>query len=195
MAEGKAMSEFLPFSRPAMGVEELAAVKEVLESGWLTTGPKNQALEQAFCQLTGNQHAIAVSSATAGMHITLMALEIGKGDEVITPSLTWVSTLNMISLLGATPVMVDVDRDTLMVTPEAIESAITPRTKAIIPVHYAGAQILTPFAPLANVTASQLSKMLPMPSVRITKGDILAQKVPLFFHFMPLKILPVRKVA
>ena len=138
MAEGKAMSEFLPFSRPAMGVEELAAVKEVLESGWLTTGPKNQALEQAFCQLTGNQHAIAVSSATAGMHITLMALEIGKGDEVITPSLTWVSTLNMISLLDATPVMVDVDRDTLMVTPEAIESAITPRTKAIIPVHYAG---------------------------------------------------------
>lgn len=196
MAEGKAMSEFLPFSRPAMGVEELAAVKEVLESGWITTGPKNQALEQAFCQLTGNQHAIAVSSATAGMHITLMALKIGKGDEVITPSLTWVSTLNMISLLGATPVMVDVDRDTLMVTPEAIESAITPRTKAIIPVHYAvRQQILTPFAPLANVTASQLSKMLPMPSVRITKGDILAQKVPLFFHFMPLKILPVLKVA
>ena len=145
MAEGKAMSEFLPFSRPAMGVEELAAVKEVLESGWITTGPKNQALEQAFCQLTGNQHAIAVSSATAGMHITLMALKIGKGDEVITPSLTWVSTLNMISLLGATPVMVDVDRDTLMVTPEAIESAITPRTKAIIPVHLYGmpAQIET----------------------------------------------------
>lgn len=139
MTDGKTMSGFLPFSRPAMGVEELAAVKEVLESGWITTGPKNQALEQAFCQLTGNQHAIAVSSATAGMHITLMALEIGKGDEVITPSLTWVSTLNMISLLGATPVMVDVDCDTLMVTPEAIEAAITPRTKAIIPVHYAGA--------------------------------------------------------
>ncbi len=196
MAEGKAMSEFLPFSRPAMGVEELAAVKEVLESGWITTGPKNQALEQAFCQLTGNQHAIAVSSATAGMHITLMALEIGKGDEVITPSLTWVSTLNMISLLGATPVMVDVDRDTLMVTPEAIESAITPRTKAIIPVHYAGAPAdIDAIRAIGDVTASQLSKMLPMPSVRITKGDILAQKVPLFFRFMPSKILPVRKVA
>ena len=83
MTDGKTMSGFLPFSRPAMGVEELAAVKEVLESGWITTGPKNQALEQAFCQLTGNQHAIAVSSATAGMHITLMALEIGKGDEVL----------------------------------------------------------------------------------------------------------------
>jgi len=133
------MSAFLPFSRPAMGDEELAAVQQVLLSGWITTGPKNQALEQAFCGLTGNQHAIAVSSATAGMHITLMALGIGPGDEVITPSMTWVSTLNMIVLLGATPVMIDVDRETLMVTPEAIEAAITPRTKAIVPVHFAGA--------------------------------------------------------
>lgn len=133
------MSEFLPFSRPAMGNEELGAIEEVLRSGWITTGPKNQQLEQAFCQLTGNRHAIAVSSATAGMHVTLMALGIGPGDEVITPSLTWVSTLNMIVLLGATPVMIDVDRDTLMVTPELIEAAITPRTKAIVPVHYAGA--------------------------------------------------------
>jgi len=130
---------FLPFSRPALGEEELAAVKEVFESGWITTGPKNAALEQAFCQLTGNQHAIAVSSATAGMHVTLLALNIQPGDEVITPSLTWVSTINIITLLGATPVMIDVDRDTLMVTPEQIEAAITPQTRAIIPVHYAGA--------------------------------------------------------
>ncbi|NTX67897.1 UDP-4-amino-4-deoxy-L-arabinose aminotransferase [Lelliottia amnigena] len=135
------MNEFLPFSRPAMGPEELAAVSEVLQSGWITTGPKNQALEQAFCTLTGNQHAIAVSSATAGMHVALMALGIQAGDEVITPSLTWVSTLNMIVLLCAEPVMIDVDRDTLMVTPHAIEAAITPRTKAIIPVHYAGAPV------------------------------------------------------
>lgn len=133
------MSEFLPFSRPAMGEAELAAVGDVMNSGWITTGPKNVQLEQAFCQLTGNQHAIAVSSATAGMHVTLMALGIGSGDEVITPSLTWVSTLNMIVLLGAEPVMIDVDRDTLMITPELIEAAITPRTKAIVPVHYAGA--------------------------------------------------------
>ena len=135
------MSEFLPFSRPAIGPEELAVVSEVLQSGWITTGPKNQALEQAFCELTGNKHAIAVSSATAGMHVALMALGIGAGDEVITPSLTWVSTLNMIVLLGAEPVMIDVDRNTLMVTATAIEAAITPRTRAIIPVHYAGAPV------------------------------------------------------
>ena len=130
---------FLPFSRPSLGEEELAAVKSVFESGWITTGPKNAELEEAFCQLTGNQHAIAVSSATAGMHVTLLALGIQPGDEVITPSLTWVSTINIITLLGATPVMIDVDPDTLMVTPELIEAAITPRTRAIIPVHYAGA--------------------------------------------------------
>jgi len=135
------MSEFLPFSRPAMGPEEINAVSEVLQSGWITTGPKNQALEQAFCELTGNKHAIAVSSATAGMHVALMALGIGAGDEVITPSLTWVSTLNMIVLLGGEPVMIDVDRDTLMVTAQAIEAAITPRTRAIIPIHYAGAPV------------------------------------------------------
>ncbi len=139
MAEGKAMSEFCLFRDQQWAWRNSLQLKRFSNPVGSRTSPKNQALEQAFCQLTGNQHAIAVSSATAGMHITLMALEIGKGDEVITPSLTWVSTLNMISLLGATPVMVDVDRDTLMVTPEAIESAITPRTKAIIPVHYAGA--------------------------------------------------------
>ncbi|MGK2959823.1 MAG: UDP-4-amino-4-deoxy-L-arabinose aminotransferase [Candidatus Malihini olakiniferum] len=133
------MLDFLPFSRPSLGEEEIAAVNAVILSGWITSGPKNQQLEAAFCTLTGNKHAVAVSSATGGMHVTLMALNISPGYEVITPSLTWVSTLNMIVLLGAIPVMVDVDRDTLMVTPDAIAAAITPRTRAIIPVHYAGA--------------------------------------------------------
>lgn len=135
------MTDFLPFSRPALNEDDVTAIREVLQSGWITTGPKNQALEAEFCQLTGARHAIAVSSATGGMHVTLMALGIGPGDEVITPSLTWVSTANMISLLGAEPVMVDVDPQTLMVTPQAIEAAITPRTKAIIPVHFAGAPV------------------------------------------------------
>ncbi|MBW5893175.1 UDP-4-amino-4-deoxy-L-arabinose aminotransferase [Pectobacterium polaris] len=133
------MTDFLPFSRPNMGEEEIAAVAEVLRSGWITTGPKCQQLEQAFCQQIGCRQAIAVSSATGGMHVTLMALGIGPGDEVITPSQTWVSTVNVITLLGAEPVMVDVDRHTLMVRPQDIEAAITPKTKAIIPVHYAGA--------------------------------------------------------
>lgn len=132
-------SSFLPFSRPSIGEEEIQAVNQVLRSGWITTGPKNQALEQRFAESIGCRHAIALASATGGMHLALLALGIGTGDEVITPSQTWVSTANMISLLGATPVFVDVDRDTLMTDAQRIEAAITPRTRAIIPVHYAGA--------------------------------------------------------
>lgn len=142
---------FLPFSRPSIGDEEIAAVEQVLRSGWITTGPKNQELEQQFAQYVGCRHAVALSSATGGMHITLLALGIGPGDEVITPSQTWVSTANMICLLGATPVFVDVDRDTLMCDVPSIEAAITPRTKAIIPVHYAGAAFdLDPLYALAD---------------------------------------------
>ena len=135
------MSTFLHFSRPAIGEDEIAAVERVLRSGWITTGPQNQQLEQDFCAAAGCAHAVALSSATAGMHVLLMALGVGPGDEVITPSQTWVSTVNMIVLLGAEPVMVDVDRETLMVSPQIVEAAITPRTKAIIPVHYAGAPL------------------------------------------------------
>ncbi len=133
------MSHFLPFSRPAIGDEEIKAVESVLRSGWITTGPQNHQLEQDFCEKFGSKHAIAVCSATAGMHVVLMAMGIGPGDEVITPSQTWVSTINIITLLGAEPVMVDIDRDTLMVSAESVKKAITPRTKAIILVHYAGA--------------------------------------------------------
>lgn len=133
------MSHFLPFSRPAIGDEEIKAVESVLRSGWITTGPQNHQLEQDFCEKFGSKHAIAVCSATAGMHVVLMAMGIGPSDEVITPSQTWVSTINIITLLGAEPVMVDIDRDTLMVSAESVKKAITPRTKAIIPVHYAGA--------------------------------------------------------
>ncbi|UPK82863.1 UDP-4-amino-4-deoxy-L-arabinose aminotransferase [Proteus vulgaris] len=133
------MSHFFPFSRPAIGDEEIKAVEDVLRSGWITTGPQNHQLEQDFCEKFGSKHAIAICSATAGMHVVLMAMGIGAGDEVITPSQTWVSTINIITLLGAEPVMIDVDRDTLMVSAEDVKKAITPRTKAIIPVHYAGA--------------------------------------------------------
>lgn len=124
-----------------MSEAEINAVSEVLRSGWITTGPKNHELEQRFCETFGCRHAVALCSATAGMHVTLMALGVGPGDEVITPSQTWVSTINIITLLGATPVFVDVDRDTLMVNAGQIAPLITHNTRAIIPVHYAGAPV------------------------------------------------------
>ena len=132
-------SKFLPFSRPSIGDSEVAAVTDVLRSGWITTGSRNHEFEERFAAFVQGRHAVALCSATAAMHLTLLALGIGPGDEVITPSLTWVSTANVICLLGATPVFVDVDRDTLMVKPPEVAAAITARTKAIIPVHYAGA--------------------------------------------------------
>ena len=130
---------FLPFSRPDISEAEIESVAEVLRSGWITTGPKCAEFEDKWREYTGCRHAVALSSATAGMHVVLQALNLQPGDEIITPSLTWVSTVNIIVLLGATPVFVDVDRDTLLVSPQEIEAAITPRTRAIIPVHYAGA--------------------------------------------------------
>jgi UDP-4-amino-4-deoxy-L-arabinose-oxoglutarate aminotransferase len=133
--------EFLPFCRPSIGEDEVNAVAEVLRSRWITTGPKAAELEDCIRQRVGGAAAVAVTSGTAGMHVALQALGIGHGDEVITPSLTWVSTVNLIELLGAVPVFVDVDRDTLLVSPEAIESAITDRTRLIIPVHFAGAAV------------------------------------------------------
>ena len=131
--------EFLPFTRPAVTEADISAVDAVLRSGWLTNGPVNAEFEAAVAALSGCRGAVAVSSATGAMHILLKALNIGPGDEVITPSMTWVSIANMIVLAGATPVFVDVDRETLLVTPEAVKNAITERTKLIVPVHFAGA--------------------------------------------------------
>lgn len=146
------MSEqFLPFCRPNVTQEDIEAVADVLRSGWITTGPKNAVLEEMFCDLTGAQHAVLLNSATAALHLYLLAKGIGAGDEVITPSLTWVSTANIVKLMGATPVFVDVDRDNLMVTAAAIEAAITSRTKLIIPVHFAGAALdLDPICAIAT---------------------------------------------
>ena len=132
-------SEFLPFCKPHILPEDIDAVTGVLQSKWITTGPQCEALEMAFCDRLGVRNAIALNSATAAMHCYLHAMGIGPGDEVITPSLTWVSTANIICLLGAKPVFVDVDRDNLMVNTACIEPAINERTKLIIPVHFAGA--------------------------------------------------------
>ena len=131
--------EFLPFSRPSITEEDISAVGSVLRSGWITTGSKAVEFEKQFGAYIGCPGAVALTSATAGMHVALKALNIGSGDEVITPSMTWVSTANLIVLAGATPVFADVDRDTLMVSRASVEACLTDRTKAIIPVHYAGA--------------------------------------------------------
>jgi len=135
------MDEFLPFCRPGIDQSDIDAVTAVLKSGWITTGPKTAELEAAICDTVGAEDAVAMSSATAAMHCYLFAAGIGPGDEVITPSMTWVSTANLITLLGATPVFVDVDRDNLMVTAEEIEQAVTPKTRLVIPVHFAGAPL------------------------------------------------------
>ncbi|MDZ7696993.1 MAG: aminotransferase class I/II-fold pyridoxal phosphate-dependent enzyme [Deltaproteobacteria bacterium] len=132
---------FLPFSRPNITEADIAAVGDVLRSGWITTGPKTTEFETRFAEYAGCKRAVAIASATGGMHLTLRALGIGPGDEVITPSMTWVSTVNLIVLSGARPVFVDVDRDTLMVTPEAVEAALSHRTRLMVPVHFAGAAL------------------------------------------------------
>ena len=130
---------FLPFSRPSIGKSEINKVTACLKSGWITTGALCKEFEDKFCHLTGSKQAISVNSATAGMHIVLSALNISPGDEIITPSMTFASTVNMIALRGATPVFIDIDYGTLNVNADLIEEKITKRTKAIIPVHFAGA--------------------------------------------------------
>ena len=131
---------FLPFARPDIGEAEIAAVTQALRSGWVTTGPKTREFEQAFTDYLGGNglQSIAVNSATAGLHLALEALGIGPGDEVIAPTLTFTATVEVVRYLGADPVLVDVDPVTLNIDPGAIRAAITPRTKAIMPVHYAG---------------------------------------------------------
>jgi UDP-4-amino-4-deoxy-L-arabinose-oxoglutarate aminotransferase len=134
-------TEFLPFSKPSISEDDIDAVGAVLRSGWITTGSKCAEFEQNFSEYIGCAGSIALSSATAGMHLLLHALGIGPGDEVVTPSMTWVSTVNLILLAGATPVFADIDKDTLMVSRESLEACVTEKTRLIVPVHFAGAPV------------------------------------------------------
>ncbi len=131
---------FLPFARPDIGPAEIDAVSAAMRSGWVTTGPKTKEFEQAFTAFLGGGglQSIAVNSATAGLHLALEALGIGPGDEVIAPTLTFTATVEVVRYLGADPVLVDVDPVTLNIDPAKVRAAITPRTKAIMPVHYGG---------------------------------------------------------
>ncbi|HEU4449583.1 MAG TPA: DegT/DnrJ/EryC1/StrS family aminotransferase [Gaiellaceae bacterium] len=131
-------SEFLSFQPPAVGEEEIAAVAETLRSGWLTSGPRTEELERRFGEYVGARHAVALASGTAAMHLSLVAAGIGPGDEVITTPITWPATANVVVHAGATPVFVDVREADLNIDPEAVAAAVTPKTKAILPVHLAG---------------------------------------------------------
>ncbi|MGG7218814.1 DegT/DnrJ/EryC1/StrS family aminotransferase [Bacillus sp. ATD] len=131
-------NHFLPYSLPLIGKEEIQEVTETLESGWLSKGPKVQQFEKEFAAFVGAKHAVAVNSCTAALFLALKAKGIGPGDEVITSPLTFSSTANTIIHTGATPVFADIDENTLNIDPVKLEAAVTPRTKAVVPVHFGG---------------------------------------------------------
>src|SRR5947199_8007688 len=128
----------LSFQPPAIGEEEIAAVAETLRSGWLTTGPRAAELERRFAAYVGAKHALAVASGTAALHLSLLAVGVGPGDEVITSPITWPATANVVVHAGATPVFADVRDDDLNIDPARVAELVGERTKAIVPVHLAG---------------------------------------------------------
>jgi perosamine synthetase len=132
---------FLPFALPEIGDEEIAEVVDTLKSGWVTTGPKARRFEQDFAAFLGDAtlEAISVNSATAGLHLALEAVGVGPGDEVVTTTHTFTATAEVVRYLGADVVLVDIDPATMNIDPRLVEAAITPRTKAIVPVHLYGA--------------------------------------------------------
>lgn len=131
-------ADYLPFSPPDLSEAEIDAVVDALRSGWITTGPKTKEFEVDFAAFVQAKEALALNSCTAGLHLALATLNIGPGDEIITTPMTFCSSVNVIEHVGATPVLVDVEPDTLTIDPIQVAAAITPRTKAIMPVHYAG---------------------------------------------------------
>src|SRR5438093_6462456 len=128
----------IPIAAPCVGEEEVEAAARPLRSGWLTQGPEVAAFEREFAEYVGAPHACAVSNCTTALHLALLALDIGPGDEVITVSHSFIATANAVRYCGATPVFVDIDPATLNMNPAAIESAITPRTRAVLCVHQLG---------------------------------------------------------
>lgn len=132
------MNRYLPYTRHSIEEEDISAVADVLRSDWLTTGPNIERFERRFCEYTGARYAVAVSSGTAALHLAMLSIDIGPGDEVIVPSMTFVATASVVCHCGAKVVFCDVDSDTLLIDLEDAESKITPWTKAIISVDYAG---------------------------------------------------------
>jgi UDP-4-amino-4-deoxy-L-arabinose-oxoglutarate aminotransferase len=186
--ERKMRPSFLPFSKPAIGNLEIEAVVEVLRSGWLTTGSKALEFEAAFGTYCNAQGSVALCSATAGMHLLLAALGIGPGDEVITPSMTWVSTVNLIVLAGAIPVFADIDPHTLMVSEQTVGPLINERTKLIVPVHFAGAAVdMKPLRQLASSKNIHLVEDAAHAVGTEYQGEKIGHRGTAVFSFHPIK--------
>ena len=129
---------YLPIALPWIGEREKQLVLETLESGWITTGPRSHELARRMAEMSGVPHGLAVNSATGALHLALVAMGVGPGDEVVVPTYTFVACVNVIEHVGATPVLVDVSPDTLCMDPAAVVRALTPRTKVLMPVDYGG---------------------------------------------------------
>jgi len=128
----------IQIAQPVMSEDEVQAVREVLESGWLTQGPRVQAFERAFAERHGVAHALATTSCTTALHLALLALGIGPGDEVIVPAFTWIASANAVAYCGARPVFADIDRETYNIDPDSMAAALGPRTRAVMAVHLFG---------------------------------------------------------
>lgn len=180
--------DFLPFSRPSITEADIQAVGEVLRSGWITTGAQSAKFEQEFAAYVGARGAVALASATGGMHVVLKALGIGPGDEVVTPSMTWASTVNLIVLAGAQPVFADVNRDTLMAGPEQIAAVLTAKTRLIVPVHFAGAAAdMEPIRRIANDRCIQVVEDAAHAAGTEYRGCRIGKTGTAIFSFHPIK--------
>lgn len=181
-------SKFLPFSQPAINQDDIDGVVQVLKSGWITTGPKTSAFERAFQDYLGASYSVSLTSATAGMHLVLMVQNLKPGDEVVTPSMTWGSTVNLLTLLGLKPVFADIDRRTLMVTPETIKKVLSDKTRAIIPVHFAGCPV--DLDPIRQIAAERDLIMIEDAAHALGsryKGSLVGKTGTAIFSFHPIK--------
>ena len=149
--------DYLVFGSPDVRDAEIREVESTLRSGWLGTGPRVAAFEEAFREYVGARFAMALNSCTAGLHLSMIAVGVEAGDEVITCPMTFASTANVILHLGATPVFADCDPETLCIDPQQIAARVTPRTKALVPIHFAGRPAdMTPIVEIARTRGLKL---------------------------------------